>query len=171
MKIILIGFMGVGKTTIGKNIADKLNTRFIDIDEAIEKREKKTIKEIFEVYGEEYFRKMENKLLSKLINEDNIVISTGGGIVKTEENYNLLTNSDNVIFLDASVETIIKNVSSTIEEINKRPLLKNSKDLYKTINTLLSERYEKYKNVSNININTDDKNIDEVVSQILVYIR
>ena len=82
MKIILIGFMGVGKTVIGKKLAKKLNIRWVDIDEEIEKREQKSIENIFEVYGEGYFRILENNLLKELVNQDNIVISTGGGILK-----------------------------------------------------------------------------------------
>lgn len=171
MKIILIGFMGVGKTVIGKKLAKKLNIRWVDIDEEIEKREQKSIENIFEVYGEGYFRGLENNLLKELVNQDNIVISTGGGILKKEENYSILKNEENVVFLDANVDTIIKNLSLNKDEINRRPLLKNSINLYKTIENLLYERYEKYISVSNFKIDTNDKNIDEVVSQILVYNR
>lgn len=171
MKIILIGFMGVGKTVIGKKLAKKLNIRWVDIDEEIEKREQKSIENIFEVYGEGYFRILENNLLKELVNQDNIVISTGGGILKKEENYSILKDEENVVFLDANVDTIIKNLSSNKDEINRRPLLKTSINLYKTIENLLYERYEKYISVSNFKIDTNDKNIDEVVSQILVYNR
>lgn len=171
MKIILIGFMGVGKTVTGKKLAEKLHIRWIDIDAEIEKRELKSIEKIFEIYGEKYFRNLENNLLKELVNQDDVVISTGAGIIKTEENYNILKNEENVVFLDANVDTIIKNLSLNKNEINKRPLLKNSINLYKTINDLLSERYEKYRNISNFRIDTNDKNIDEVVSQILVYNR
>lgn len=171
MKIILIGFMGVGKTVTGKKLAEKLHIRWIDIDAEIEKRELKSIEKIFEIYGEKYFRNLENNLLKELVNQDDVVISTGAGIIKTEENYNILKNEENVVFLDANVDTIIKNLSLNKNEINKRPLLKNSINLYKTINDLLSERYEKYRNISNFSIDTNDKNIDEVVSQILVYNR
>lgn len=171
MKIILIGFMGVGKTVIGKKIAKKLNIGLVDIDEEIEKREQKSIENIFEVYGEGYFRTLENNLLKELVNQDNIVISTGGGILKKEENYSILKNEENVVFLDANVDTIIKNLSSNKDEINRRPLLKTSINLYKTIENLLYERYEKYISVSNFKIDTNDKNIDEVVSQVLVYNR
>ncbi len=171
MKIILVGFMGVGKTVIGKKLAKKLKIRWVDIDEEIEKREQKSIENIFEVYGEGYFRILENNLLKELVNQDNIVISTGGGILKKEENYSILKNEENVVFLDANVDTIIKNLSSNKDEINRRPLLETSINLYKTIENLLYERYEKYISVSNFKIDTNDKNIDEVVSQILVYNR
>ncbi|MBQ3421107.1 MAG: shikimate kinase [Romboutsia sp.] len=168
MKIILIGIMGVGKTTIGKELSKKLNFKMIDMDDEIEKDEKMTISNIFDKYGEDKFREIESNLLRKLILEDNIIISTGGGIIKKEENINLLKNEDNVIFLDGNIETILRHLYNN--GVNSRPLLKNSKNLKETIKNILDERYEKYKQSSTIQINVDNKNIDEVVSQILVYI-
>jgi len=168
MKLVLIGFMGVGKTSVGKKLAKKLNFKFIDTDYEIEKLENKTISQIFEDYEEKYFRSLETKVLKNSLKEKNIIISTGGGIITNKENYEILKNEKNVIFLDASVETIISHLYN---EINKRPLLKNSKNLSDKIEELLSIRYEKYKEVSDILIKVDNKNIDEVISQILVYIR
>ena len=87
MRVILIGFMGVGKTSVGKRLAKKLNFDFIDTDYEIELVEKKSISKIFEQDGEKYFRKLENNLLKDLVKNDNIVISTGGGIITTKENF------------------------------------------------------------------------------------
>ena len=81
MKIILIGFMGVGKTSVGQMLAKKLNFNFIDTDYEIEKVSSETIPNIFEIYGEDYFRKIENNILKKVLKENNVVISTGGGII------------------------------------------------------------------------------------------
>ena len=168
MKIILIGLMGAGKTTIGKELSNKLNLRFIDMDDEIEKQSKMSIVDIFEKYGENRFREIESKLLEKIALEDDIIISTGGGIIKVDDNRKLLKKQDNVVFLNGSIYTLVKNVSN---DIYKRPLLKDSTDLYIKIEELLSERYEKYKESSNIIIDINNKNINEVVSQILVYIR
>ena len=168
MKTILIGFMGTGKTSVGKLLSSKLNTKFIDMDNEIEKREQKTISNIFKEHGEDYFRQLESNLLKELLKEDNIVISTGGGIITKQENIELLKEEERVIFLDASVEKIQKNLS---KEIDKRPLLKESKNTYETINKLLEKRLNKYNDISNIKISIDDKNINEVVSEILVYSR
>lgn len=168
MKIILIGLMGAGKTTIGKELSNKLNLRFIDMDDEIEKQFKMSIVDIFEKYGENRFREIESKLLEKIALEEDIIISTGGGIIKIDDNRKLLKKQDNVVFLNGSIDTLVKNVSN---DIYKRPLLKDSTDLYIKIEELLSERYEKYKESSNIIIDINNKNINEVVSQILVYIR
>lgn len=168
MKIILIGLMGAGKTTIGKELSNKLNLRFIDMDDEIEKQSKMSIVDIFKKYGENRFREIESKLLEKIALEDDIIISTGGGIIKIDDNRKLLKKQDNVVFLNGSIDTLVKNVSN---DIYKRPLLKDSTDLYIKIEELLSERYEKYKESSNIIIDINNKNINEVVSQILVYIR
>lgn len=167
MKIILIGFMGVGKTSVGKQLARKLNFNFIDTDYEIERLTNKSIPDIFEQYGENYFRKLENSILEKFVKNEDIVMATGGGIITTKENYNILKNEEKVIFLDGSVETIINHVQN---ERNQRPLLKESENLSKKIEELLSTRYEKYIEVSDILIDINGKNIDEVISQILVYI-
>ena len=166
MKTILIGFMGTGKTSVGKLLSSKLNTKFIDMDNEIEKREQKTISNIFKDCGEDYFRQLESNLLKELLKEDNIVISTGGGIITKQENIELLKEEKRVIFLDASAEKIQRNVS---KEIDTRPLLKESKNIYETINNLLEKRLYQYNNISDIKISINDKNINEVVSEILVY--
>lgn len=167
MRIILIGFMGVGKTTIGKIIAKKLKLNFVDMDNYIEKREGKSISKIFEEYGEQHFRELESESLKDLIKSDNIVISTGGGIVTTKENSDILKKEKIVIFLDANTQTILNNL---YKEIDKRPLLSNSKNIEYTISNLLNQRYEKYNSICDIKIDINEKNIEEVVSQILVNI-
>lgn len=168
MRVVIIGFMGSGKSVVGRKLAKELKMEYVDMDTKIEEIEKRSITDIFKEDGEVYFRNVETKLLKDLTTEDNIIISTGGGIVSKNENIDILKNEQNVILLDASVSTIKKNVSN---EINKRPLLKESKDVEETIKTLLSERIDKYNKAFNIKINVDSKNIDEVVSEILVYIR
>lgn len=167
MRIILIGFMGVGKTTIGKIIAKKLKLNFVDMDNYIEKTEGKSISKIFEEYGEQHFRELESESLKDLIKIDNIVISTGGGIITTKENSDILKKEKIVIFLDANTQTILNNL---YKEIDKRPLLSNSKNIEYTISNLLNQRYEKYNSICDIKIDINEKNIEEVVSQILVNI-
>ncbi|WP_373598312.1 shikimate kinase [Paraclostridium bifermentans] len=165
--IVLIGFMGSGKSTIGKKIANKKDMKFIDMDFEIEKLENKTISEIFKDYGEIYFREKETELLKKVLTSENAVISTGGGIIENKENRGILHKEENVIWLYADAEKIIKNIK---HEIYKRPKLMEAKNLEEYIEKLLKSRHSKYKEVSNIKVNTNNKNIDEVMSDILVYI-
>lgn len=168
MIIFLIGFMGSGKSVVGKKLSESLNIDFIDMDDYIEALEKKKISDIFKENGEKYFRQLETNLLKMLISKKNTVISTGGGVVCSDENVNILKLQRNVIFLNASEETIQKNI---FNEVSKRPLLNESQDINKTIRELLKKRINKYNEVSNITISVDNKNIDEVVTQLLVYIR
>lgn len=166
-KIVLIGFMGCGKTTIGKQLAKKFNFDFIDTDEEIEKKYNTTISDIFRIYGEDDFRKKEVSLLDELLKKDNIIISTGGGIIESIEAIDMLIKEKAVIWLDANVLTIVNRLKL---ELDNRPKLKNKKDFELSVKRLLDTRYEKYKKSSRIRIDVNDKNIDEVISDILVYI-
>lgn len=165
--IILIGFMGTGKTTVGKELARLKDMDFLDMDLELEKKENKTINQIFKQYGEAYFREKESELLKEISCLENTIISTGGGVVENESNAEILKNIKNVIWLDGNVNTIADNLEN---EIDKRPKLKDIKDLKNYIQELLNHRYEKYRKCSNIKINIDDKNIAQVVREILVYI-
>nr|WP_317359620.1 shikimate kinase [uncultured Tyzzerella sp.] len=140
--IVLIGFMGCGKTTVGKELAKNLNFYFVDIDYMIQKDQNKSIEKIFEVFGEEYFRKLEKNMCYKVSNFKNYVISTGGGVVKEEQNIINLKKSGVIVYLKATPQKIYENLKYD----NKRPLLKN-KDKFKAICDLLEQReylYEKY---------------------------
>ena len=166
MKIILIGFMGSGKSTISKELSKILNLKNIDMDCEIENKTKLKINEIFEKYGEEYFRKLETKMLKEIINNDNIIISTGGGIISSTINLETLKNTHKVIFLDANEQTIINNLKN---EINSRPLLKNSTNIEQTIKNLIDQRYNKYMYVADKVIDVNKKNINEIIKEIINY--
>ena len=120
MNIFLVGPMGSGKSSLGKKLAKSLDKKFIDTDKEIEKKENKTINEIFENEGEKYFREKEKEFLINIPNNLNMVIATGGGIVTDQENREKL-KENRVIFLNASVERQSKRTSRS----DKRPLLKN----------------------------------------------
>ena len=150
--VVLIGFMGCGKTTIGKELAKNLNFSFIDTDCIIQKAENKSIEKIFDIFGEEYFRKLEKKVCYKVSNFKNCVISTGGGIVKCEENIINLKKTGLIIYLKATPEKIYENLKYD----NKRPLLKN-KDKFKIICDLLQQRDYLYEKYADIIFNINDK--------------
>jgi len=141
--IALIGFMGSGKTTLGKEVAKVLHMDFYDTDSYIEKREKMKIKFIFEKKGEEYFRKLEREAIEELSKKDNAIIATGGGVIKSKENMETIVNNALVFYLDCDVDCIYKRVSRK----KTRPLLNEAKDVRKKVEELLEERrpiYEKY---------------------------
>lgn len=135
-KIVIIGMPGSGKTTIGKILGKKLNLEFYDMDEYIQATRSKTIMELFE-NGEDYFRDIETEACKELANKKNILISTGGGVVKRKENIDILKDDSIIIFLDRPVEKILEDV-----DVSKRPLLKGGKE--KLLN-LYKERYDLYK--------------------------
>lgn len=161
MKIVLVGFMGVGKTSVGKDLSERLNLDFFDTDIEIEKRYG-SIESIFENFGEEYFRNIETNTLNNIIKKDNIVISTGGGIVL--RNSEVLKKIDKVIFLDSTIENIYKNIKN---DTNKRPLLKNC-NVKEKIEELLNKRYSLYESVSNLKIKTENKTIYEISEEIIL---
>ena len=160
MNIALIGMMGSGKTSVGEILANKLNFSFIDTDSEIIKQEKITINEIFEKYGENYFRKIESEILVKILETDNQIISTGGGIIKNSKNIALLKEKSIVIYLEASSDTIFKRLKNNTE----RPLL-NVNNMKEKIEVLLEERTSQYEQ-ANITINTENKTPTQIADEI-----
>lgn len=148
-RIALIGMMGTGKSTIGKKIAEKLNFSFIDMDKMIEDNEGLSIMEIFETKGEAYFRSLEKDLLKNIIYDDNIVISTGGGIVTDEENISILKENCWNILLYGSSENLAKNASD-----KNRPLLAG-KDKVTELEKIFRDRKDMYFRTSNVIVCSD----------------
>lgn len=140
--IALTGFMGSGKTTVGKILADKLNMDFVDIDELIEKREGKKVSDIFNHHGEEYFRELEYKAVCEASKRKNCVLSTGGGAVTFERNVNALKKNCVIIFLNAPLEKIKENLK---ESDTVRPLLSpHNRAVHDTISELYLKRLPIY---------------------------
>jgi len=120
-RIYLVGYMGSGKTTIGRKLAKKLDFQFVDVDHFIENRQRKTVSEIFSEKGEDAFRLMEHKALEEISLFENVIVSTGGGAPCFYNNMELMNKSGLTIFLKTSPEELTKRLSITK---NKRPLLK-----------------------------------------------
>jgi len=161
--IILMGFMGCGKSTIGKKLSDKLNISLIDTDSLIEQSAGMCISEIFSKHGEVYFRALEATCLDNIKNElEYSVISLGGGTPLKEENRKRIKELGHVIYLKASPETIYKRTRNS----NTRPLLQCDDPLSK-IKTLLHERDSIYESLADIVILVDGKEVYEVVDQIV----
>jgi shikimate kinase len=167
--IFLTGFMGSGKTTIGKKLAAKLEITHIDSDDYVEKKAGKTINQIFENSGELVFRKLEKAAISEISNTDSCVVSLGGGALVNPKNIRRVKKHGVLFYLKTSREEILRRVKST----NTRPLLQNpdgspapEEETIKYIETLLKVRQPGY-NKSDYIIITDNKKEDEVVNSIL----
>lgn len=141
MKIILTGFMGTGKTSVGRELCRKLGYQFIDTDMLIEEREGIPISLIFKKKGEDYFRKLEQLVIEEVSQRNNVVIATGGGVIKNKKNVENLGRRGIIIWLKAEPEIILKRVMT---EGGKRPLLEVEEPL-EEINKLLTERLPLYK--------------------------
>lgn len=160
--IILIGFMGSGKSSVGKLLAEYLCYNFHDTDEMIEAREGITISKIFSRYGEEFFRDLETTLLLSLQNAlDKTVLSTGGGMPIAEMNVKLLRTMGQVVYLRTSISTILSRLSSD----TTRPLLEGD-SMKDRVEVLLSDRTSIYERAADIIIDTDDKSIEAIVKEI-----
>ncbi len=160
--IILVGFMGTGKSTIGRSLSKTLSYPVIDTDQLIEEQQGRSIPEIFEEEGEDAFRDMETALLRSLLTQSGHIISTGGGIIIREENRQLLRKMGYVIWLVASPEEIHNRTSRN----NNRPLL-NNEDPAGTIRKLLETRIPLYKECAHLAIETNQLNFDEITTGII----
>jgi shikimate kinase len=162
MRIVLIGPMGSGKSSIGKILAKKIDLKFFDIDKLIEIQEGIKIKEIFNTKGENYFRDMEIEALKETLTVQSAVIATGGGIIQKEVNRLLLKKEKNVFFLNSSV----KRQFERTKDSDKRPLLNKGNNL-KVLEELYNKRLTHYENVSRYQIEMDDKTNEEVIDKII----
>ena len=136
MNIVLCGFMGAGKTVVGKELAKIMGRKFVDTDEMIEEETGISIPAIFAARGEEYFRELEYEMCKKTANLKNVVVSTGGGAMTFERNVEAIKKGSKVVFLDASFDVICDRVG----DASSRPLFKNKENAKK----LYDERREKY---------------------------
>tara|TARA_R110000787_G_scaffold84610_1_gene181235 strand:+ start:19321 stop:19845 length:525 start_codon:yes stop_codon:yes gene_type:complete len=168
MKIVLIGYMGSGKTTVGKQLSTSLNYKFIDLDQAIENEEQLPIPEIFSKKGEIFFRKKERKVLETILtNDSNIVLATGGGTPCFGDMMEFIKSSENTItiYLKSSNQELTERLFN--ERLN-RPLIShlNTKEILNDfIRKHLFERSYFY-NQSEIIITTDNLSVTEVVDEI-----
>ena len=161
-KIYLIGFMGVGKTSVSKELGKILNRLVIEIDEIVEMNSNMSISNIFSEFGEDYFRNLETEALSSIQGDTNVVVSTGGGIVTREVNVDIMKKEGIVVLLNAKPETIYNRLKDT----NTRPILNNNMNI-EFISDLMGKREDLYNRVKDIEIETDNKTIREVCFEII----
>ena len=159
--LVLTGMMGVGKSTVGKNLAQKLSYNFVDIDRTIESREGSTINLIFKNKSESYFRKLENEISLEKLKKKNTVISLGGGAFLNKSIRRKIKNTSVSFWLDVDVSELIKRLKKT----KKRPLLYN-KNLIVTVNKIYLERRKTYSE-ADFRIKCNFLGPDKIVDKIL----
>ena len=159
--IFLIGLMGAGKSTIGKQLARELGKDFRDSDSEIEKRTGVSIDVIFDIEGEQGFRRRETAMLKDLVENRGIVLATGGGAVLAAENQQLLKDNGLIIYLRATAE----HLAGRVRLDRRRPLLQSGDKLAK-IRELLTQREPIYQQLADIVIETNNRSIPRVVRQI-----
>ncbi len=159
--IFLVGFMGAGKSTVGRILADKLGYGFYDADKFIEERAGTTITQIFADHGEDYFRDLESRATELLAANEKQVIATGGGVVQRDRNWDAMKSGGITVYLKASVET----VWDRIKDDDSRPLLQ-VEDPVKTARDLLEKRTPMYER-ADIIISTDHLSCEQVADEIL----
>ena len=162
MNIYLIGMMGSGKSTVGKTLSEKMHKPFIDLDSEIEKGTGKNISEIFDIDGEEQFRKMETKQLKQYSES---IVACGGGIVLKDENREFINENGFTILLTASMEEL----SHRLSDSGNRPLLADD-NTEEALTKLWMERQIDYLETANFTIETDGKNPEELTEEILLHI-
>ena len=157
---VLIGFMGSGKTSLGKMLAKKHRISFIDTDTLIERKIGGKISQIFEEKGESFFRKIETEILQELTqHSEPSIISTGGGCVERRENLPLLRKIGEIIWLQASPEEIFKRVK---RNLNERPLLPKKNALLSVIKEKMRERNPLYSQIADQILDTDSLSLREM---------
>ena len=166
MNIFIVGPMGSGKSTVGKIISSELFLNFFDTDEEIEARTGASIDWIFDLEGEEGFRKRESKILEEMVQQNSIVLSTGGGIILSESNRELLSSRGTVFYLATPIAVQLERTSKDKD----RPLLKNC-DPGKILEELHVARESLYEGVADYIVNTEGKSSQEVSTEIIKLVK
>ncbi len=165
--LILIGFMGSGKSTIGAKLSDKLQIPMVDTDKLIEEEQRLSIATIFERFGETEFRQMETKLLKKLqLEKQPLIISTGGGLPLKTENSLLIKKIGLVVWLDVNKTTVLNR----LKDDTTRPLLKGD-NVEAKVEALLAQRREQYTVAADVRIDVNEVSEDQIVEKICSYYR
>jgi len=158
--VVLIGFMGSGKSSVGRELANRFDAPFVDIDERIESKAGCTIRDLFAREGEPAFREREKAALRAALSVKGCIIATGGGAFTDEENRNLLRSYAPVVYLEASEETLLERLAGDLG----RPLL-SGRDRAAVIRELLARRVPGYR-TADVTVRTDGRTVEEVAGQV-----
>ena len=170
MKILLVGFRGAGKTTLGEELANKLGLPFLDADREIEKKEGRTIREMVEKEGWPYFRKLEKDFLRGLLSKDNLVCALGGGAVLHEEEMEALSRESFIIWVKASLDKIKERILKDKKTLTQRPSL-TGLSFEEELEKVYKEREPLYKKWAHLEVDTTEDNLKLSVSRILNFLK
>ncbi len=162
MRVFVLGFMGAGKSTFAKALAEKMAYEFVDLDELIEAKLKKSIRQIFESEGEAFFRAAESNCLVGLDNRDNMVVACGGGTPCYNDNGNWILQHGKSIYLECSVPQLAKRLKTATE---LRPLLREEENLEETITSMLRFRRPFYE-AADITLSGEDPDVEAAVKEL-----
>ena len=168
MNIIILGYMGSGKSIIGRELSLKMNKKFVDLDSYIEEKEKDSISNIFQKNGDLYFRKQESKYLKEILsNNTDLVLSVGGGTPCYFDNLDMMTSNNNVSFYLKNSN--IQLTSRLFNEKNKRPLISNISSKEKLLEFVSKHLFERefFYNSATHKIDCNDKSVSEIVDEII----
>ena len=160
--IMLIGFMGTGKSTVSSYLSKWLDMEEVDVDAMIATKAEKSIPEIFEEYGEEYFRDLETKTLLEVQKREQLIVSCGGGIVLRDENVKAMKEHGKIVLLTATPETVYERVKDS----KNRPILNGNMNV-EYIAQLMERRRERYLQCADIIIATDNKSVQQIGEEMI----
>ncbi|HZE97727.1 MAG TPA: shikimate kinase [Planctomycetota bacterium] len=171
MNVILIGFRGCGKSTVGKALSDRLGREFIDCDAWIERHTGLTIREIFEQHGESHFRTLESQAIGELSAMDGKIIATGGGAALKYQNMQVFKrNGGRIFFLEVGPETAFQRIQDDATSRSRRPAL-TEKDPFTEVKEQIEFRRPYYLKGADVTVATDGVKLDEIVVEILKHIQ
>jgi len=166
MNIVLIGYRGTGKSTVGKNLAERLGRDLVSTDAEIIRRARLPVPDIVQRFGWDHFRDLESEVCRDLAGKDRLIIDTGGGAILRQQNVDCLKKNGVLIWLTAAVPTIAERIGGDTQ----RPSLTGAKSFTEEVEEVLQERQPKYKSAANHIIETDGRSVAEVVEAILALV-
>src|SRR6476620_3134335 len=163
MNVVLLGYRGTGKSTVGKAVAVRLGRPLVSTDKEIIRRAGSSIPDIVAAHGWNYFRDLESAVCQELAGQNNLVIDTGGGAILRQQNVDVFKRNGRLIWLTALVETIAARIGGDTQ----RPSLTGTKSHVEEIRDVLTERTPKYQAAADVTIATDGRSVDELATTIL----